>query len=219
MIMSGLAAPVADFNACAHYHRPMPAIHRCAAGDACRPLPYFGESGTGGVAGLQFIVSRQGYQPPTILILKQEPTTPQETRAPFTDRMREVKAGFGRTMSHLPAVFGVSRQTLYNWLNGETPKEQHQSKLEQLAAAARVFAGADFKPTALSLDRTIAQGKSFIELIGQGADGKETAERLIRIEKRGAAAREKLGALLGDRPSSRPDVADMGRPALNENII
>ena len=113
--------------------------------------------------------------------------------------MKEVKAGFGRTMSHLPAVFGVSRQTLYNWLNGEIPKEQHQGKLVQLAVAARVFNGAGFKPTALSLDRSVAQGKSFIELIGQGADGRETAERLIRIEKRGAAAREKLDALLGDR--------------------
>lgn len=217
--MFGFADSVADFNACAHYHRPVSAFHGCATVVEYRPLPCFGESGTGGIEGLAFIESRQGYQPFTILILKQEPTAPQETRAPFTDLMRKVKAGFGRTMSHLPAVFGVSRQTLYNWLNGETPKEQHQSKLEQLAAAARVFTETGFKPTALSLDRTIAQGKSFIELIGQGADGKETAERLIRIEKRGAAAREKLGALLGDRPSSRPDVADMGRPALNENII
>jgi hypothetical protein len=88
----------------------------------------------------------------------------------------------------------------------------------QLAAAARVFTEAGFKPTALSLERTVAQGKSFVELIGQDADGKETAERLVRIEKLGAAAREKLDALLGDRTSSRPDVADMGRPALNEDV-
>jgi transcriptional regulator with XRE-family HTH domain len=141
-----------------------------------------------------------------------------DTYAPYTDLMKEVKVGFGRTMSHLPAVFGVSRQTLYNWLNGETPKEQHQGKLVQLAAAARAFAEAGFKPTAPSLDRTVAQGKSFVELIGQGADGKETAERLVRIEKRGAAAREKLDALLGDRSPSRPNVADMGRPALNEDV-
>jgi transcriptional regulator with XRE-family HTH domain len=213
--MLGLAVPVADFNAYAHY-RPVPAIHRYATVAEGRPLPCFGGSGTGGIEGLQFIVSRQGYRPFTIL--KVELTTPQETYAPFTDLMREVKAGFGRTMSHLPAVFGVSRQTLYNWLNGETPKEQHQSKLVQLAAAARVFTEAGFKPTAPSLDRTVAQGKSFIELIGQGADGKGTAERLIRIEKRGAAAREKLDALLGDRSFSRPDVADMGRPTLNENV-
>lgn len=125
--------------------------------------------------------------------------------------MKEVKACFGRTMSQLPAVFGVSRPPIYTWLNGETLKEQHQGKLVQMAAAANVFSEAGFKPTAPSLERTVAQGKSFVELIGQGADGKETAERLVRIEKRGAAAREKLDALLGNRPLSRPDVADMGR--------
>lgn len=85
---------------------------------------------------------------------------------------------------YIPA-FGVSRQTLYNWPCGETPKESHQGKLVQLAAAARAFTDIGFKPTAPSLERTVAQGKSFVELIWQGADGKETAERLVRIEKRG----------------------------------
>jgi transcriptional regulator with XRE-family HTH domain len=117
----------------------------------------------------------------------------------YTDLMKDVKACFGRTMSHLPAVFGVSRQTLYNWLNGEIPKEQHQGKLVQLAASARVFIEAGFKPTALSLDRTVTHGKSFIEIIGQGADGKESAERLIRLENRGASTRAKIDALLGER--------------------
>lgn len=213
--MVGLAVPVADFNAYSHY-RSVPAIHSRATVAEGRPLPCFGGSGTGGIEGVQFVLSRQGYSP--YAILKIEPTTTREIYAPYSDLMREVKAGFGRTMSHLPTVFGVSRQTLYNWLNGEIPKEQHQNKLLQLAAAARVFTSTGFKPTALSLDRTVANGKSFIELIGQGADGKGTAEKLIRIEKRGASAREKLDALLGDRSSHRPDVADMGRPALNENV-
>lgn len=213
--MIGLAVPVADFNAYPHY-RSAPAIHSHATMAEGRPLPYFGGSGTGGIEGVQFVMSRQGYSP--FAILKIESTTEREIYAPYTDLMKEVKAGFGRTMSYLPAVFGVSRQTLYNWLNGEVPKEQHQGKLVHLAAAARVFMEAGFKPTALSLDRIVAHGKSFIELIGQGADGKETAERLIRIEKRGASARAKLDALLDDRSSSRPDVADLGRPALNENV-
>lgn len=212
--MFGLAVPVADFNAYPHY-RSVPAIHSRATVAEGRPLPCFGGSGTGGIEGVQFVMSRQGYSP--FAILKIEPTTTQGSYAPYTDLMREVKAGFGRTMSHLPAVFSVSRQTLYNWLNGEIPREQHQSKLLQLAAAARVFTSTGFKPTALSLDRTVANGKSFIELIGQGADGKGTAERLIRIEKRGASAREKLDALLGERSPSRPDVTDLGRPAFNEN--
>lgn len=213
--MLGLAVPVADFNAYPHY-RSVPAIHSRATLAEGRPLPYFGGSGTGGIEGMQFAMSRQGYSPFTIV--KIEPSTTLPTYAPYTDLMKEVKAGFGRTMSHLPAVFGVSRQTLYNWLNGEIPKEPNQGKLVQLAAAARVFIEAGFKPTSMSLDRTVAHGKSFIELIGQGADGKESAERLIRLEKRGASARAKLDALLGDRFSSRPDIADMGRPASNENV-
>ncbi len=212
--MLGFAVPVSDINAHAHY-RPAPAIHRQATVAEGSPLPCFGRSGTGGVEGVYFVMSRQGYSP--FAILKIELAATQDTYAPYTDLMKEVKAGFGRTISHLPAVFGVSRQTLYNWLNGETPKELHQGKLVQLAAAARIFTEAGFKPTALSLERTVAQGKSFVELIGQGANGKEAAERLVRIEKRGAAAREKLDALLGDRTPSRPDVADMGRPAVNED--
>jgi hypothetical protein len=169
-----------------------------------------------GTEGVHFVISRQGYRP--FGILKIEPATAQETYTPYTDLMKEVKTGFGRTLSHLTAVFGVSRQTLYNWLDGETPKEQHQSKLVQLAVAARVFTEAGFKPTALSLERTVAQGESFVERIRQGADGRETAEQLIRIEKRGAAAREKLDALLGDRTPSHPGIADMGRPAIDENL-
>jgi transcriptional regulator with XRE-family HTH domain len=213
--MLGFAVPVGDINAHAHY-RPVPAIYRRATVAEGGLLPCFGGSGTGGVEGVHFVMTRQGYSP--FAILKVEFAVAQDTYAPYTALMKEVKVGFGRTMSHLPAVFGVSRQTLYNWLNGETPKEQHKGKLMQLAAAARTFTEAGFKPTAPALERTVAQGKSFVELIGQGADGKETAERLVRIEKRGAAAREKLDAMLGDRSPTRPDVADMGRPTLNEGV-
>jgi hypothetical protein len=213
--MIGLAVHPGDFNAHAHY-RPVPVIQRRTTIGDGSPLPSFGGSGTGGIEGVQFVMSRQGYSP--FVVLRAEPAITQKAYAPYTDLMKEVKAGFGRTISYLPAVFGVSRQTLYNWLNGEIPKEQHQGKLIQLAAAARVFAEVGFKPTALSLDRTVSQGKSFIELIGQGADGKETATRLVRVEKRGAMAQEKLNALLGERSSSSPEIADMGRPTVNEDV-
>ncbi|MBK8072244.1 MAG: hypothetical protein IPK34_09630 [Ramlibacter sp.] len=165
---------------------------------------------------MSFFISRQGYSP--YVIQKIELAAAQEKFASYSDLMQEVKAGFGRTMSHLPAIFGVSRQTLYNWLNGETPKEQHQDKLVQLAAAARAFTEAGFKPSALSLDRTLAQGRSFVELMGQGADGKETAERLLRIIQRGTVAKANLDALLEGRAPSRPDVSDMGRPTFDEAV-
>lgn len=213
--MLGFATPVGDLYVHTHY-RPVPAIYSRATAADGGPLPCFGGGGTGGIEDSRFAVARQGYSP--FAIVKVSSPIALDTYAPYIDLMKEVKTGFGRTMSHLPAVFGVSRQTLYNWLNGETPKEQHHDKLVQLAAAARVFTEAGFKPTALSLERVVAQGKSFLELIAQGAEGREAAERLVRIEKRGMAARAKLDALLGDRTPSRPSVSDMGRPALDENV-
>lgn len=180
------------------------------------PLPTFGDAGTGGFEGLDFSRSRHGYH--RFQLINAAPIVPEAHYAPYAELMKEVKAGFGRTMSHLPPVFGVSRQTLYNWLAGELPKEQHQAKLIQLAAAARIFSEAGFKPTPMMLERTVAQGKSFVGLLGDGEDGREIAQRLIRIVHRGSAAQEKLDALLGDRKSPRLDVSDMGRPSLPEDV-
>lgn len=211
--MLGFFAPAIDLNAHPHY-RTAPAIHRQITVAEGGPLPYFGGSGTGGIENIHFAMTRQGYKP--FVIVQLNPVAVEEAYAPYTDLMKEVKAGFGRTLSHLPSVFGVSRQTLYNWLNGETPKTQHQEKLVQLAAAARLFIEAGYKPTAQSLERSVTQGKSFVELVSQGADGRDTAEKLISLEKRGAVAREKLSTLLGKRTKPRLDAADIGRPALNE---
>jgi transcriptional regulator with XRE-family HTH domain len=213
--MLGLAIAAGDINIHAHY-RPVAAVYKQVTIVEGRPLPSFGGCGTGGVEDLHFARLRQGYSPFTI-INGQLALTP-DTYAPYTDLMKEIKAGFGRTMSHLPAVFGVSRQTLYNWLNGEAPREQYQVKLIQLASAARVFTKAGFKPTALSFERIVAQGKSFVELMAQGADGKETAELLLRIEKRGVVSRAKLDALLGDRESTHLDTFETARIAFNENV-
>ncbi len=196
------------------YHKPIPAIYRQATEDL--HLPLFGKSGTGGIENYEFQALRRGYQIWCVQILVLP--TPVPTEISYSKLMEEVKVGFGRTISYLPAVFGVSRQTLYNWLGGETPKEQNQEKIIQLAAAARVFSEASFKLTGVLLERKISQGKSLVELIGEGANGKETAERLIKIEERGKGARNKLEAMLGNRKPSRLDVSDMGRPAFQEDL-
>ena len=201
-----------DTNTRANYSS-MPAFHDQPNVCNADLLPHFGDIGTGGVGNVQFVMLRWGYVYPVVILREKTP----EARNVYTDSMVAVKAGFGRTMCHLAGVFGVSRQTLYNWLKGENPKEQHRGKLMELAAAARVLTKQGFKPTAQSLQRTIAQGKTFIELIGQGADGQQTAEQLIRIERRGIAAQARLNALLGDRAPLRPEISDMGRPAFKEN--
>lgn len=205
LLLSGTANGQAGFG-----WRPPQAIYRKVTVD-CRPLPNIGAVGTGGMENGSYYLKRMGYQP-----LQVVPLEAQAAETSFAKMMQEVKAGFGRTMTHLPAVFGVSRQTLYNWLDGEIPKEIHQPKLVQLAAAARVFFELGFKPTSLSLERTVSNGKSLLQLLSEGADGQETAKKLIRISQRGVEARAKLNQLLDGR-RAQTDESDFGTPSLNES--
>ncbi len=196
-------------------YQPIPAISRGSNGADGGPLPIFGAVGTGGESNVMFFLMRQGGYPAFVIVRPNELETSKQ-QAPFASLMEEIKAGFGRTMSRIPEVFGVSRQTLYNWLAGETPKEQHHAKLQELAAAARVFSGTGFKPSSAMLDKTVAQGKSLLQLISDGASGEDTANRLIRILKRGSDSRAKLDDIIGTRKPARLEVSDMGAPHADE---
>lgn len=207
--MIGLLPVPASADFAAVHYRPVPAIY---SRDQVleRPLP-LQVVGTGGVASAQFVRDAFGYQPYEVL---EQPQVVK--RAPYAKLMGQVKSGFGRTMSRLPEVFDVSRQTLYNWLEGETPKVIHQARLRQLAEAAKVFADLGIKPTTPMLDRTVAQGKSFLQLMAAGANGQEAAMMLIRIVQRGADSRAKLDALLEGR-KAKLSASDIGAPALDEH--
>jgi hypothetical protein len=206
----------AAFDAVALFaHRPaLTAPYNPPIADKLQVLG-FGAAGTGGIECTYSYRDRPGY-PPFFVVMTFEPES--ATAEPsFAKAMKVVQAGFGRTLSSLTEIFGVSRQTLYNWLNGETPKEQHQDKLVQLAASARVFSDRGFKVTSPMLSRTISQGKTFVQLIGGGADGAETAIKLMKVVQRGDKSRAALAEILGDRKAAKPLVSDIGAPFFDED--
>jgi hypothetical protein len=186
-------------------NNPAPAIYRRIKAED-RPFSFHeaGSTGTGGMASVVYLLNKQGYSAFEVVINYKN----EQAQQTFATLMQVVKQGFDRTFRHLPAVFGVSRQTLYNWASGETPKEVHRPKVVQLAAAAEVFIAADFKPTGSALNRTVRDGKNFLDLIAVGADGAETARQLIRIHQRGLVAKARLDAVFGDRPVSNQADAD-----------
>lgn len=188
-------------------YRPLAAIHGRADARQ-RPWPSSWEPGTGGVALKEFFQQAVGYQP--YLVQEVAPV------APFAKLMGQVREGFGRTMTRLPEVFGVSRQTLYNWLNGDMPAETHHERIRNLAQAAQVFSACQFRPTSNTLDRTLRNGKTFLQLLAEGADGKETAQKLVKVVERSATARAQLEALLADEPRAALKASDLGAPALDE---
>lgn len=193
-------------------------IHGRADALGASPLPVhsrIARAGTGGWESADFYLLRPGYLPFAVVRSELTPTA----EAPYAGYMAQVKTAFGRTMSRLPEVFGVSRQTLYNWLNGDAPRPVYEARVEQLALAAVAFKELKFTPTAAMLDRTVAGGKSFLQLLSEGADGSETAKKLVRIVQRGADSRSKLDALLaGAKPTAPSSAGDFGTPSFKEDV-
>lgn len=172
-----------------------------------RPLPSL-QPGTGGFASAELLRQPWGYA--MVSVEYEEPASPYATM------MEQVRAGFGRNMSRLPEVFGVSRQTLYNWLNGDSPAASQHARIRSLAEAAGVFQVRAFKPTSAALDRVLSGGKSFLQLMSEGADGRATAEKLVRVMARSAQARGHLASLLaGDKPAAL-SASDLGSATRNE---
>lgn len=199
--VSAIAAP---------QYRALESVH--ANGLQYLPLPEFGAAGTGGFASADFYANKRGYGNLHVEVIRE----PAPATKPYVELMNTVRSSFGRTMSRLPEVFDVSRQTLYNWLKGETPKTEHQARIRELAAAATVFAQLNFKPTSSALDRSLLKDESFLELLRNGAEGKELAQKLVRMERRGEEARAKLDELL-EGQVIRPNRDDMGAPSLSED--
>lgn len=172
-----------------------------------RPLPAL-QPGTGGFASAELLRQPFGYA--MVSVEYEEPASP------YASMMKQVRTGFGRNMSRLPEVFGVSRQALYNWLNGDTPAASQHARIKSLAEAAAVFQAMDFKPTAVSLDRVLSGGKSFLQLMSEGADGRATAEKLVRVMERSAQAKGRLASLLADEKPVALSASDFGSAARDE---
>ena len=179
--------------------------------------PVYGRIGSGQPVSIQSFTDPAAH--PGYVVVQLETPKRQSTAADnaYSGAMSDIRQGFGRTFSRLPEVFGVSRQTLYNWLGGEMPNVRHHARILQLAEAARAFSEASFKPDATSLMRTLARGKSFLELMSVSADGRDTALKLIALTQRSRAARANIDAALAGVEPSNTVRMTIGAPALSED--
>lgn len=209
-MLSALVMPSSAMDVSGSHYRAPAAIQNTVRVET-RPWPVR-NPGTGGLPLIELVRSDIGYSMAPVVI-----NLPHAVVTPFADLMQVVQLGFGRTMSSLPGVFGVSRQTLYNWLKGETPKVVYQERIRQLANAASLFQDLGFSPTTQALSRVLLNGKSFLLLVAEGADGKNTAKQLVSLVRRGDDSRARLNALVGGR-RAKLLAHDIGTPALDEKV-
>jgi transcriptional regulator with XRE-family HTH domain len=137
-------------------------------------------------------------------------------RSPIEDlvRIREV---LKPAVSDLAGTLNVSRQSVYNWLNGEPVAEENAAKLQDLARAADVLAHEGISVTPTLLKRKFAQGKTLLQVAQAGGSARDAAMRLAQIHKSEAAQRERINARFANRPKSR-ETADFDLPPPNDLI-
>lgn len=138
---------------------------------------------------------------------------PVRTPAENLTRIREV---LKPAVSDLAATFGVSRQSVYNWLNGDSVADENAAKLQDLAQAADLLEYEGIAVNAALLKRKFSDGRTLLQVAQVGESARDAALQMVHIHKRETAQRERMAARLASRARTAPS-ADFDFPSANDN--
>lgn len=168
--------------------------------------------GTGGELSIEHL-RRNDHQmqhmAPTVEVAEIAPV-----RTPVEDltRIREV---LKPAVSDLAVIFGVSRQSIYNWLNGDPMAEENAAKLQDLAQAADVLAYEGVTMNSALLKRRFANGRTLMQVAQAGESARDAALQLAHIHKREMEQRERMAVRFAKRAKTAPSV-DFDLPLAND---
>jgi transcriptional regulator with XRE-family HTH domain len=137
----------------------------------------------------------------------------QRSPAEGLSRIREI---FKPTITEVAALFGVSRQTVYDWQSGKGISDRHADKLEEIANAADLFADSGLPFSTQIVRRKLAGGRTLFDLFREGGSAQEATHSLIKMIQHELEQRKALGARLANRKRPALDQADLGIPMLDE---
>jgi len=92
-------------------------------------------------------------------------------------QLRRVMSNLAVSHAAMARVLGVSRQAMYNWLNGAEPTGRHQAALAALDEVHAILAGIGMPMRAL-LTKPLQDGQSFWDLVRAGEQPAPLAERI-----------------------------------------
>jgi DNA-binding transcriptional regulator YiaG len=121
-------------------------------------------------------------------------------------------------MLELANVFGVSRQTVYDWQSGTKPSAEAAAKLADLARAAEVFDASGVNANAQTLRRKVAGGGTLVDAVLNGGSAVQVSKLLVATLQRESDQRRMLSRQFANRKSNPIiDVSEYGTPSLTDN--
>lgn len=131
--------------------------------------------------------------------------------------LKRIREFFAPSVSDLAAAFGVSRQTVYNWQDGDQPKEALAIKLSDLAQAADILGQAGIEYNGVLAKRKFADGKTLFQVVESNASAEEAAKKLVRILAAESKQRKILEARFMNRLKSS-QTSDFDLPLASDSI-
>ena len=135
-------------------------------------------------------------------------------RTPAQD-LAHIRAVLKPAVTDLASTLGVSRQTIYHWLHGEPVSDGHAARLSDLAAATDVLQHSGMTLNAMLLRRTLAGGKTLMQLAQAGNSAELAARQLVGIHQRETAQRARMAQRFAHRRKT-PATADFDLPPAND---
>ena len=113
-------------------------------------------------------------------------------------KVKRIMAGMGVPAAALARVLSVSRQTLYNWINGAQASEIHVTRIDALVSAHEALLTVD-QPLRLLLTQPLRASQNFWQLVQAGEDPEILAHAVRAAHERRADQR----ALMAERLAAK----------------
>jgi transcriptional regulator with XRE-family HTH domain len=149
-------------------------------------------------------------------LVSSEPTVLGDVQNPTPQALFRIREIFKLTITELASLFGVSRQTVYDWQSGKGISAVRADRLEELSKAADLFADSGLSISPRTLRRKLASGKTLFDVVRDGGPAEEATRSLIQVLRREIEQRRALDARLRNRKRTPMDQADLGIPMLDE---
>lgn len=175
--------------------------------------------GTGGAMTAEFVVAREskGYRLPAVQYAEpRESSVVQAARALTpSEKLAYVRDALKASVTDLAAVFGVSRQAIYNWQAGEAISVQNEELLQQLMDASSILQREGITSGG-SIKRRLPGGLTLLERVRSGEPGRSAASTLVSLIQKEGGQRENIARRLERRARAAMDSASVGVPHLDE---
>jgi transcriptional regulator with XRE-family HTH domain len=138
----------------------------------------------------------------------------EHSRTPNEDLAR-IRSVLSPAVSDLATTLGVTRQSIYNWINGEPVIAENAVKLRDLSQAADVLAHEGIVVNSSLLKRKFADGKNLFQVAQAGDSAREAALMLVQILKQESVQRARMSIRFAGRIKT-PATADFDLPASSD---